>query len=370
MRLLQASIRNFRNLESAELEFGPRFTALIGQNGQGKTNTLEALYLIAALRPLRNVPRSALIRHGAEATQVEVTVDRQSTGLTHALSLSLKGNSRVLQKDGKKAETGGFLGHAVTVAFTPDDLALGKGSPEGRRRFLDRALLNVRPAYLVRALRFQKAIKERNRVLVDQGKDEVLDAYDQVIATEGAGIMVERARYIQELGPRAAGHFARIAAPAPSLSLAYAASLDEGLDPNSEERTREAYLAKLLRRRPLDRKRRTTSVGPHHDDLELMLDGHRVKDRASQGQHRALALALKLAELTDLAERLREPPILLLDDMSSELDPVRSGQLFDCVRRLEGQVILTSTEPPRGLEASGHLVEYDVAQGQVTRRHP
>lgn len=370
MRLLRASLSHFRNLSAVELEFGPRFTALIGQNGQGKTNTLEALYLVAALRPLRNVPRSALIQHEQEAAKIDLVVERLSTGLSYELGLELKGPSRALHKDGKKTDTGGFLGHAVTVAFTPDDLSLGKGSPEGRRRFLDRALLNVRPAYLTRALRYAKAVKERNRVLVDQGKDEVLDAFDQVIATEGAGIMVERARYIHDLGPRAQSHFTRIAEPAPELTLSYAASLDEGLDPHSEPATREAYLAKLIRRRPLDRKRRTTSVGPHHDDLELLLDGHRVKDRASQGQHRALALALKLAELTDLAERLKEPPILLLDDMSSELDPVRSGQLFDCVRRLEGQVILTSTEPPRGLEASGQLVEYDVHQGRVTRRRP
>jgi DNA replication and repair protein RecF len=368
MRLLSARIRDFRNIESAELELAPRFTALIGGNGQGKTNALEALYLISALRPLRNVPRSALFRNGTTNARVEVAVERDATGLRHDLAIELKGNSRVVEKDQKRTDTAHFLGTAVAVAFTPDDLSLGKGSPEGRRRFLDRALLNVRPSYLTRALRFQKAVKDRNRVLVEQGSDQVLDAYDQVIALEGAAIMVDRARYVRELAPLALEHFRRIADPAPPLSLRYAPSFEEGLDPESEEKTRVAYLEKLGRRRVVDRQRRSTTVGPHHDDLELDLEGERVKDRASQGQHRAIALALKIAELIDLAGRLGEAPVLLLDDMSSELDPVRSRQLFDSVRRLEGQVILTGTEPPKSLELGSELVEYEVMGGRFTRR--
>lgn len=372
MRLLSAALTDFRNLAAARLELSPSFTALIGPNGQGKTNTLEALYLVSALRPLRNVTRKALIRQGAALAKIALEVEHATTGLTHSLGLELQGAARSLEKDGKKVGTTSFLGMSVAVAFTPDDLQLGKGGPDARRRFLDRALLNVRPAYLERALRYQKAVKDRNRVLQEQGQDALLDAFDAVLAHEGAAILVARARYVAELAPRVQAQFEQIATPAPRLALAYESTLGEALQPEAEDATREALHQRLFERRPADRRRRTTSVGPHLDDLELTLDGVSLRDRASQGQHRAIVLALKLAEITHLAEHLGEPPILLLDDMSSELDALRSRQLFEAVSRLEGQVVLTSTEDPRGLqgflEAGRDVVTYDVRGGELLRR--
>jgi DNA replication and repair protein RecF len=356
MRLLSARLENFRNLAAAELEFSPHFTALIGPNGQGKTNTLEALYSVAALRPLRNVQRRALIRAGETKARVDVKVERSDTGLTHALGMEVEARSRQLQKDDKNCDAGAFIGTFVAVAFTPDDLSLGKGSPDGRRRFLDRALLDLRPSYLQRALRYQKAIKDRNRLLADEGSDETLDAFDQVIASEGAAISVARAQYIEEVAPKIVRHFERIAQPAPPLRIRYDSSLEDALDLTSEIQTRDAFLQRLFERRGSDRRRKTTSIGPHLDDLRFSLDGTAIKERASQGQHRAIVLALKLAELTHLTDRLGEPPVLLLDDMSSELDAERSEQLFRSVSQLEGQVVLTSTQPP-ALTARVYRVE-------------
>jgi DNA replication and repair protein RecF len=356
MRLVHARLENFRNIEHAELELAPHFTALVGPNGQGKTNALEALYSVAALRPLRNVNRRALIRAGEARARVEVTVERASTGLSHALAMQLEGRNRSLEKEGKPCEASSFIGTFVAVSFTPDDLALGKGSPDGRRRFLDRALLDLRPSYLQRALRYTKAIKDRNRVLADEGSDDLLDAFEQVIATEGAAISIARHQYIEEVAPKIVRQFERIAQPAPALAVAYESALSDGLEPESEDKTRDAFLERLAVRREADRRRKTTSVGPHLDDLLFTLDGSPIKDRASQGQHRAIVLALKLAELTHLAERLGEPPVLLLDDMSSELDAERSEQLFKSVSQLEGQVVLTSTQEPK-LDARVYRVD-------------
>ena len=365
MRLLHAELTDFRNITCASLDPSARFTALVGDNGQGKTNTLEALYLVAALRPLRNVSRRALLRAGTELAKVELRVQTQATGLVHELAVELTPSRRTLLKDGKKVDASAFIGAAVAVSFTPDDLQLAKGSPDLRRRFLDRALLNVRPSYLNRALRYQKALKDRNRVLADPASDAVLEAYDEIIAAEGAAIMAARARYVRELLPRVRDYFERIATPAPRLDLAYAARLRD-MGEASEVELRAAFLAKLEARRGVDRARRTTSVGPHLDDLELALDGVAVKERASQGQHRALVLALKLAEITHLAAALGEPPLLLLDDMSSELDAHRSAQLFEAVAALDGQVILTSTEVPTAL-AGADLELYRVAGGALRR---
>lgn len=366
MRLLSAGLTDFRNIESASLEFSPSFTGLFGDNGQGKTNTLEALYLAAALRPLRPVQRRVLYREGRQAASVAVEVEKEDSGLVHGLRVELDGAARRLHKDDKKTDARHFIGHFVAVAFTPDDLQLAKGGPDARRRFLDRALLNERPAYLDRATRYQRALKGRNRVLQQEGSEELLLPFDQLVATEGAEITRLRRAYVKALAPRLERYFQEIADPAPPLGVAYASKLPEEADgPAMVER----MLSELSRRRAQDRRLRRTTIGPHLDDLSLSLGGGSAKERASQGQHRALVLALKLAEISHLREVLGEPPVLLLDDMSSELDPGRSAQLFSAIQALKAQVIVTSTDTPEAFAAklgAAELKAYRVEAGRLT----
>lgn len=367
MRLLSAALADFRNIAAAEITFDGSFTGLFGANGQGKTNTLEALYLAAALRPLRPVQRRVLYREGTRAASVQVRLQSEVSGLEHDLKVALAGPSRTLIKDDKKTDARGFIGRFVAVAFTPDDLQLAKGGPDARRRFLDRALLNQRPAYLERAARYARALKDRNRVLQQEGDDALLAPFDALVATEGAEITRLRRDYVRALRPRLVRFFQDIADPAPPLEISYASKLPEDLP---DEALPEALAAELARRRPQDRRLRRTTAGPHLDDLRLSLGGGAAKERASQGQHRALVLALKLAEITHLAEVLGEPPVLLLDDMSSELDPGRSAQLFSAIRALDAQVVLTSTDTPQAFRArlgGAPLRAYHVVEGQL---HP
>jgi DNA replication and repair protein RecF len=369
MRILGARVSHFRNIPDAELAFSNRLTALVGPNGQGKTNLLEALYSVAALRPLRSASaRPDLIAHGAAAARVTLRVAVDRTGLIHELTIDLTAHKRGLHRDDKRTDTRGFLGHLVAVAFTPDDLQLTKAGPEGRRRFLDRAIFDMRPRYLETALRYARALKARNRVLVDEGSDELLAAYEDVLASEGAEILVARTQYLREVGPRIERAFESIARPAPKLELRYDSKLLELIDPADLGKTRAAIQERLVGRRRHDRHRRTTSLGPHLDDLALLLDGAPAKHRASQGQHRAMVLAIKLAEIERLHEALGEAPVLLLDDISSELDLHRSRQLFDALARLEGQVVLTTTDErqiPSGLDP---VRIYDVARGTFEPR--
>lgn len=349
MWLHRARFSNFRNLVAGDLEFSTQFLALVGPNGQGKTNTLEGLYFLFGLRPLRTVPRRALVRAGAERAELSATITRRSTGLRHELGVELGSRTRTLTRDDKTVDTRAYIGTGVAVSFTPDDLVLGKGGPDRRRRFLDRALLNLQPAHLDRSLRYQRALKERNRLLSEQASDAMLDAYDELVADLGAAIACARARFVAEVSDRIGDHFHRIADPAPALGIRYAPAIGEALDPESTSATKVSFQRLLESRRRRDRSRGSTSTGPHLDDLDITLDGQAIRERASQGQYRALALALKLAELTHLAEVWGEPPLLLLDDMSSELDRGRSRQLFDTVTRLDGQVVLTSTDRPSEL---------------------
>ncbi|MFO0723773.1 MAG: DNA replication/repair protein RecF [Myxococcota bacterium] len=342
MRIQAARFIDFRNVASAHIDFSPRLTALIGPNGQGKTNLLEALYTVAALRPLRSVPRSSLIRSGTTRAEVSVTIESGKTGLVHHLGVRLEARARMLTKDEKRAEASTFLGHFVAVAFTPDDLEISKAGPDARRRFLDRAILNTRPAYLERALRYQKAVKARNKLLQTGADPMLLDAYDVAVAEPGAELTAHRAAYVRLLQPRVVQTFADIARPAPSLEVEYNSALGE---PDADVATLKArFLDALQRRRKHDLLKRTTSIGPHLDDLHLMLDGVSTRQRASQGQHRAVVLALKLAEIELLSDTLGEPPVLLLDDISSELDHERTQHLFESVERQKGQVVLTTTD--------------------------
>ena len=370
MRIHTVELADFRNITTAHLSLSPQFTALVGPNGQGKTNALEALYLTAALRPLRSVPRRALVRQGQAVARVSMRVFREGTGLTHTLGVELEPNRRRLLRDDKATVASSFIGTLVAVAFTPDDLNLAKGAPDARRKFLDRAILNVRPAFLSRALRYQKVVRERNRLLAESGNDAQLEAFDEVLSREGAAITELRRRYIHQLTPRVEAFFRRIADPAPPLALTYESRLLADGPTATEAELTERFARRLKSRRPLDRARKTTSVGPHLDDIRVSLDGAPARDRASQGQHRAIVLALKLAEITHLAEVLAEPPVLLLDDMSSELDRIRSAQLFSTVRELEGQVVLTSTQNPERLSGTlgGELVVYDVDAGMLRAR--
>lgn len=343
MRILAAEIVDFRNIERADVQFAPRLTAFVGPNGQGKTNFLEAMYVVAALRPLRNGSRRDLVRSGAVRAVVRLQVEAQRTGLRHQLELTIERGGRVVAKDGKRCEATEFLGVLVAVAFTPDDLEVSKGSPDLRRRFLDRAILNSRPAYLERALRYAQALKARNKLLARPQLDAtLLDAYDETVASAGAEVAVARACFVEVIAPRIEAQFAAIAAPAPPLTVRYSSGLGDALA--SVGSARERMIELLAAKREADVRRGTTSVGPHLDDLELVMEGAPARTRASQGQHRALVLALKLAEISHITETLGEPPVLLLDDISSELDLSRSQQLFATLAPHAGQVLLTTTD--------------------------
>ncbi|MEM1023924.1 MAG: DNA replication/repair protein RecF [Myxococcota bacterium] len=363
MRVVAGRIAHFRNLDEVRLQPSGHFNAFLGPNGQGKTNLLEALFFVSALRPLRAVPRRALLQHGAEESRIQLDVHRQRTGLTHRLELRFRKGSRRLLKDEGTVNTADFLGHFVTVAFTPDDLDLSKGPPEQRRRFLDRAVLNAAPSYLEHALRYQKAMKERNRLLADQGSESALRAYDEVLAREGLELAQRRWRFVEDWAPEMAGAFARIAAPAPPVQVCLQTEVEfeAGVD---------GYLEKLQESRARDRARRKTSFGPHRDDLALVLGDAPARERASQGQHRAMALAMKLAELKHTSHRLGEAPVLLLDDMSSELDEARQQNLFAAIREVDGQVMLTSTSDPasvaRTLGTASELRVHAVRDGAIS----
>jgi DNA replication and repair protein RecF len=360
LRLRRLTLRDFRNVHGCDVALGPRFTVLWGHNGAGKTNLLEAIYLVSTLRSFRTSDASALVRHGADGAQVEVRVDDPVAGLPSVLKVRLdrRGNGvrRTARADGKLVRAAAdFYGRVRAVLFTPEDLGVLRGSPSGRRQFLDRMLFARDRAHITDVQVYDKLVRSRNHVLKRdelgvREQNDLLDTYDTGLADAGARIWTRREALLAELRePFAAtfrgihGHFG----PAPTDADARAATATVRYAPRLGEapaQERAARLAEGLReRRAEDLQRRITTVGPHRDDLEVDLDGKPAGEFASQGQARALVLALKLAELEAARAALGHPPLLLLDDVSSELDPTRSAMLFDTLTAEAGQCVLTTT---------------------------
>lgn len=350
MYLQQLEARRFRNLAAIALEPHPRFNVLAGDNGQGKTNLLEAVYLLGTLRSFRATRLDELVGFGAERAQVGAQIERRALSRRYEVEVTLAQSvsgqfatqraTKTAKVDGKPVRAAAeYFGGFNVVLFAPEDLRLLRGSPSGRRQFLDRAVWNVVPAFLKEAQAFERVLRSRNALLREGTSGELLAVYDEQFAVAGALLVSRRRRYVAELEPGFRAAFQRITQAGLPVELGYESVLSE---PDSEL---PAELHELLRaRRVRDVQAGYTTAGPHTDDLRVLLDGRPARLYASQGQLRALVLALKVAEIQHLAAVLDDAPVLLLDDVSSELDPARNRFLFDFLREIGGQVFITTTD--------------------------
>ena len=370
MKLVSLSVRDFRNLAAVDLEPSPRATILVGENGQGKTNLLEAIYVLATLKPLRAARLAELVRFGEERAQV--AADFEGPGGIRRAAVQVQAGGRAVFLDGKPQEKlDSYFEGLAAVCFAPDDLLLVKAGPEGRRRFLDRAAFNRWPAVLGEARDFVRALRARNaalrtappgcRGLVPRAARPRGCAPPRPPARPPRGARApSRARVRGDL--RARTRRRRSSPTGPRRGCASLGSEGELAAP----------LAEILEARlPRDREKGYTSAGPHMDDLALALGGRGARSYGSQGQQRALVLALKIAEIENLRAALGRPPLLLLDDVSSELDPAKNRYLLAYLAALSAQVFLTSTdrrllEPAAGPESRFFRVEKGVVTPLVS----
>ncbi len=346
MLLLEVKTRDFRNLVEQGVTLARHTTVLFGANGQGKTNFLEACYLLCSLRPLRARKLAELVRIGSERSALVAGKFDLPSGVRE-VEVEIGREGRSARVDGKPVrDPDELFGGLATVAFTPDDLAVVKGGPEGRRRLLDRAVQNRHPAHLADARDYQRALRSRNEILRQGADPALLASFDEPLARLGARLRTRREEILEEIQPGAQSAFAEIARGEPPLLATYlAAGRDSDDLAGGGGASLETRLLEALRRRlPRDRERGYTSVGPHADDLGLSLGERAARLYASQGQSRAVVLALKIGEIENLRRAQGRPPLLLLDDVSSELDPERNAWLMQYLAALEGQVVLTTTD--------------------------
>jgi DNA replication and repair protein RecF len=344
VRIRELWVEGWRNLEPLQLVPGKRLSVLFGDNGQGKTNVIEAAYYLAALRSFRTTHTDDLIRRGDPAGRARLRAEVDHRGLERRFEIELGPTGRSARLDGKLVRgTAAALGAVSVVLFVPEDLLLSRAAPTARRRFLDLAIFNVERGYYQEASAFQKVLRNRNALLRQGSSDPtLLDTYDQELARTGARVVIRRRELVAALAPRFADHFRALHGDL-TVSLAYRSDPDVQAA-SDEAAVRRALEQGLNARRGLDLRRRFTGFGPQVDDLEIGFLGALARSHASQGQLRSLMLALKLAELTHVEARLGDPPVLLLDDVPSELDPLRRRLLFDVVAQLDCQTLISVTE--------------------------
>jgi DNA replication and repair protein RecF len=332
----ELGIRGFRNLTHVDVTFGRRFNVVAGENGQGKTNLLEAVYVLATSRSFRTSRMSDLIGSGGASASLRARL--QEEGEAREQSVGLQTGVRAVRVDGKRPLTlAAYAVRTPVVVFHPGMVGLAAGSGSERRKMLDRVALYLEPASLADLHGYAQASRARQRVLETRGdRASDLDEWEELMARHALGVGLARGRASELLVAAALDAFARIGAAGVSFRARYQRSAPAEL---------EAHRTALAQHRARDRARGSAHVGPHRDDLVLELGGRPVRGIASQGQHRAVVLALELAEIAVVGSASGVRPILLLDDVSSELDRPRTTALFEALRDEQGQVILTTTRP-------------------------
>ena len=339
MYITQLHLKDFRNYATCDFTPCEGVTVLLGDNGQGKTNVLEAVYLTCTGRSHRTRQDRELIRWGAEQASVQIYTQRRDGSHEVEILLPAQGKRRIRVSGQEVSRSGELLGHVTGVLFSPEDLRTVKDGPAERRRFVDMALSQLRPAYYYAMQRYNRALKQRNELLRSVAAHPALactlDSWDEQLAAAGVELMRHRREYVQRLSQRAGETHRDIAGGRERLEIQYRPSVDGGEVQDCMEA--------LFAARETDLRRMTTSVGPHRDDVTLLVEGRDVRAFGSQGQQRTAALAMRLAELNVMREELEEWPVLMLDDVMSELDPSRRRRLLE---HLEGiQTLVTCTDP-------------------------
>ncbi len=357
-RVERLSTRGFRNLGPLDLTPGPSFNVIHGDNGAGKSNLLEAIHYLSALRSFRGAKTDDMIALGEQRAAIHARVSGDAAPRTFRVALS-RGQSRKLLLDEKRPRSLAVWQEALTtVLFHPGHLSVTAGGAEGRRAFLDRILEQTGQAHAKRLSEYQKALRSRNRMLKAERCDRnAIRAFDEILARTGEEIARARHEITEDLAPRTVRAFEFIVGEDKPLALRYAPR---------HEPTREALSKALEESFDKDRARGFTGVGPHGDDLEVTMREVHARHHASQGQHRAMVLALKVAEAAALTDRVGRVPILLLDDVSSELDRTRNRRLFALLGALGGQVFMTTTHPEFIL-IERDRVDFEVREGRVER---
>jgi DNA replication and repair protein RecF len=367
MQLTRLALSNFRNYAELDVEPPPGLNLLVGVNAQGKSNLLEAIAMLGTGKSFRTGRDVDTVREGTESAVVrgEARVRAGNVNLACTIAKGGRSTRKVYTINGRDVRYSSFLGRLRVVTFVPADLQLAGGAPALRRAFLNVALSQAEPRYYRDLVRYRNALAQKNALLraavpLDA---ELLAIYDRALVEAGTQIMLARERFIRELAEAARNAHAQFTRGAERLDVGYDANV--AFEAATAETVAASFDARLAAVAESERQRRTSVAGPHRDDLSLTLDRRSLAAYGSQGQQRTAVLALKIAEYGVLRENAGEAPLLLLDDVLSELDEERAAAFLAGVGDYE-QAFVTATQAPAGLPAGARI--HTIVNARVAAR--
>jgi DNA replication and repair protein RecF len=373
MRLTSVRLVNFRNHSQTQFVPADRFNVLLGENGEGKTNILEAISYLCLTKSFFGGSDRIALQLGKEQFIVEGAL-LSDNEIRHSVRVeynSTENRKRVWINSVEPETFSEVMGRFPVVVLSPESYAITHGSPTERRKFLDLVLAQASKVYLEHLIEYRRCLKQRNKILFDakvtrQNPADMLEPWNVSLAEHGAHIIARRFMFLQEFRQYVADAFRRLTDQKELPVMRY-----EGSPAIESELTvdeiRQRFLAQLDARLPEEQQRATTVVGPHRDEVEFFINDRSLRAFASQGQHKTFLVALKVAEFFYLKDRCNETPILLLDDILSEFDEHRAERVLTLAQQL-GQTFMTSTSEQffSGYEGKEHAKKFSVRRGIVT----
>lgn len=371
MYLNSLRLHHFRNYEDLELAFSPKVNLLVGPNGMGKTNLLEAIYYLSCARSHRTSRDQDLAFRGQGSFFLEASFEKENQSIpdltpydTKTLSIAYGNNKRTISYNRLELDAfADLFGLVQTVIFAPEDLQLVKGGPGERRRFLDILISKTDREYFMQLQQMRKLLAAKNQILKDlQGKtlDFYLDGLDRSLAKVSAGIALARKKTLASLEVKAKEALLALSRGTEKLEVSYR-TLRGVNEAQGLEDLEEVFWQRFVQDRPRDLERAFAQTGVHRDNVAFTINDLDARIFASQGQQRSLVLALKVAELSYIEEQTGQRSILLLDDVLSELDPSRRFMIFDLIR--DGQTVITGTDLDPDL--ASHLQDLEASMFEV-----
>lgn len=358
MHIKEIQLKDFRNYSELKAEFHENVNVFLGQNAQGKTNLLESIYITSMGKSFRTSKDKDLIRFGKDFFRVKINAFK-GDDLTVEIAVNQEGKKGI-KIDGVKAKKiSQLLENIYIVIFSPEDLRIVKDEPEKRRKFIDRELCQISPSYYNSLNQYKKALLQRNAYLKELRIDEaVLEIWDEKLAEYGSKVIKQRDGFIKQINVISNKIHSGITNDKENLKVFYEPSI------RVCENQQAAFFEELQKNRRRDIKNRTTGKGPHKDDLKLLANEIDIRNFGSQGQQRTAALSLKLSEIELIRSETGESPILLLDDVLSELDQERQNYLINSLQKT--QVFITTTEISSEVERSlGDIKYFRIEKGVI-----
>ncbi|OGJ42564.1 hypothetical protein A3B60_01075 [Candidatus Peregrinibacteria bacterium RIFCSPLOWO2_01_FULL_39_12] len=354
MKLLKLQLENFRSYKKHKFEFGKdkKLTLLVGGNGTGKTNFLEAIYVLSLGRSFRSLFRDDLISWGDEHLRLnaDISYDDGESANLEVFYENKPAKRKNFKRNGLTLKGSEYVGSLLTVLFHPEDLNMLVLSPSLRRRYMDIILCQTDKKYLYALSKYKKVLRQRNALLQGIRIEEDLDVWDKELVEFGSVIIEKRIMLINFFNEKIENVYRIISGNKERVSMEYESKIIKKI-PNPD--IEKLYEDELFNRRQRDIKRMETSAGPHRDDIKFYINGKEIISSASRGELRTLILAMKLSEIEFIKEKTGTYPVLLLDDVFSELDRNRKSHLMESIQNCQAVITATDIDSLKSLEKDG-----------------